>query len=208
MKAQTIKIPQQFQKVWSTIRTKTNYFIKKIAGMDKYEKIVVVWVLLLLVLLIVSPLMIVSPNTTTVSSSYGFLLSLSFLKSFILIVWSLSIVLLRSLHKKTKIFIIERLWFQGNKYFVTVMLLWISLASLIALGETMWLLSDYTTVVQLTTMYYVIQILLIILFAFCLFMIFSSHHHKFKGHVVSYHGKKSQESTTEWWLFESVYHDE
>lgn len=92
---------------------------------------------------------------------------------------------------------------------ITVILLAISLWSFMTLWETIGLLWDYTTVVKLTMMYYIIQIVLIVLFAFCLFIIFSSQHYKFKWHVVGYHGKKSSDTQSiEWWLFDNVYHDE
>lgn len=209
MKAQS-KVSQKLQNILSLFVMYFRYFLKKIASMDKYEKIIIIGVLVVLVLVIFFPIMLISPNTTNISTSFWFLLSLSFVKSFVLIVGSLGIVLLRSFNKKVKIFVIEKLWFQGNKYLINVLLLWLSLGSFVSLGETIGLLSDYTTVVKLTSIYYIIQIFLIILVAFCLFMIFSSHHHKFKGHVVWYHWRKkmNEEDNNEWWLFDDVYHED
>lgn len=89
------------------------------------------------------------------------------------------------------------------------LLLFVSLGGFISLGESIALVWKYTTVVKLTSIYYIIQILLIVLLAFCMFMIFTSHHQKFKGHVVWYHGRrKHEQETNEWWLFDEVYHDE
>lgn len=213
MKAQSIKVPKIPMKVqqwlWF-IHTNFLYFLRKLWTMDKYEKIVVIAVLFIVALLLFSPMMLISPNTTAVTSSYGFLLSFAFIKSFVLIIGSLVAVLLWSLNKKTKIFVIEKLWFQGNKYLITIFLLFISLSSFVSIGETIGLLADYTTVVKLTMIYYVVQILLIVVLAFCIFLIFSSQHKKFKWHVVWYHGRKERENNndSEWSLFNEVYHDD
>lgn len=209
MKAQNTRLNNNLQRVWKTLMIKLRYFVKKIASMEKYEKIIVIGVLISLAILVVSPLLVLSPNTSINSSSYVFLFSFSFIKSFILIIGSLLFILLRSFNKKVKIFVIEKLWFQGNKYVITVLLLAVSLSALFAIGDSIWLLANYTTVAKLTAMYYVSQILLIVLFAFTLFMIFSSHHNTFKWHVVWYHGKRSDEKNDpDGWLFDGVYHDE
>ncbi len=213
MKAQSIKapkIPVQFQQGLWFVHTTFRRLFRKLKVMDKYEKIVVISVIVIIALLIFSPLMVISPNTTAMNTSYGFLLSFSFVKSFVLVVWSLVCVLLWSLHKKTKIFVIEKLWFQGNKYLITIFLLWISLGSFIGMGEAIGLLSEYTTVVKTTMIYSLVQILLIVVLAFCVFLIFSSQHKTFKGHVVGYHGRREKEAASdhEWNLFNGVYHDE
>ena len=209
MKAQNTRINNKIQKIWNSIMMKLRYFVKKISSMEKYEKVMVVWVLIALAILLVSPLLVLSPNTSITSSSYVFLFSFSFIKSFFLIIGSLIVILLWSFNKRVKIFVIEKLWFQGNKYIITVLLLAISLSALFSIGDSIWLLSNYTTVAKLTVMYYISQILLIVLFAFTLFLIFSSHHNKFRWHVVWYHGKKADErNDVDWWLFDEVYHDE
>ncbi len=85
MRAQS-KVSQQFQNIFSLMVMRLRYFLKRIASMDKYEKIIVIGVLVVLALLIFSPLMVISPNTTYITSSYGFLFSLAFIKSFVLII--------------------------------------------------------------------------------------------------------------------------
>ena len=209
MKAQNLRIADKMQGLWSSLLIKARYFLRKISSMEKYEKIVVIWVLATLVILLLSPVLVLSPNTSITSSSYVFLLSLAFIKSFILIIGSLLAIVLWSFNKKVKIFVIEKLWFQGNKYVITSLLLAVSLSTLLAIWDSVGLLWDYTTVAKLTVMYYIGQILLIVLFAFTLFLIFSSHHNKFRWHVVWYHGKKVYEKNDpDWWLFDEVYHDE
>lgn len=149
--------------LWTQIVRGFTIVAKKLRTMDLYEQIMVIGVFVTLCILLCSPLVVISPNIPDVKPSYGYLLSLPFIKSCLILVIALVMVLLVFLHKKIKLFIIETLGFQGNKYLLIVFLLGIALASFFSLGESLALVADYTTVIQLTTMFYVIQILLIAL---------------------------------------------
>ncbi len=210
MKSKTSYIMNLFLGALSYCTYQVKRFVKKISFMDRYDKVIAIGILVVLALLIFSPFMIISPNTSAITTSYRFLLSLSFIKSFIIIVWPLLIILLLLFNKRTKLLFIERFWFQGNLHLISVLLLAISLSNLVALGEAIKLVSDYTTVVKLTSMYYILQILLIVLLSFCIFIIFSTQHLHYRGHVVGYHGKnwsKKNESESGG-LFDEVQHDE
>lgn len=178
--------------------------------MDIYERVVVLITIVLLMVIVFTPMMIISPNTTEIVSSYGFFFSYAYLKSFVLMVGALTLIILWSFNKAVKVFIVEKLGFQGNKYLITALLLGIVLANFVGIGESISLLSEYTTVIKLTTLYYIVQIVLVLELALCVFLIFSDQHQKFRGHVVGYHGKRSldhheKEGST---LFDGVYHDE
>lgn len=192
------------------LKRRLSRFWKQLLLIDKYERIVIVGVMIVLVMILFLPIIILSHHTDTMSKSYLFLFSFSFIKSFILIVGSLVLIILRWLHKRTKLFIVETLWFQGNRYIITFLLWLVVLANFVWIGETVAIIENFTTVVKLTSIFYLIQILLILLIAFSLFMIFSSRHGKFQWRVMWYHTKAKQ---SDWkdsrtWLFENVHHSQ
>gem|GEM_PF-6562403 len=68
---------------------------------------------------------------------------------------------MRHLNINFRNYIIDSIGFQKNTYLFSLFLLFIPLASLMGLGEMNSLLTDYTMMLRMHTMYYVIQILLV-----------------------------------------------
>ncbi len=165
--------------------------IKKIRSMDMYEQYFVIAIIAITALLVISPLMVLSPNDPTESSHLVFLIgTMSFFKSTILIIASMVILVLRHLSTSLKAYIMEYLWFSQNPYIFSLFCLLIATASIMGLGETVALLRGYTTMLSMTTMYYIIQILLIVAVGYCIFMLIYARQGWFSWHVVGYAPKQ------------------
>lgn len=185
--------------------------MRKFAIMDRYERLVAIAIWLLFFIILVFPLIKASPNDMVESGSrYVFLLTeTSLWKSFICIEGSLALLLLWLFNNRFKTFVVESLWFQGNDYLFTTLLLLITISSIFTLWEVVSFLSNYTMILTFTPLYYVVQILLILVIAWCMYMIFAQPTHRFRGHVVWYHGKKDdREQQSDGSLFDSLHHDE
>ena len=68
-------------------------------------------------------------------------------------------------------YIVEYVGFNNNLYLFSFFLLFSMLASFMSLGEMNNILSDYTTMLRMHSMYYVLQIILIVLVGYCIYML-------------------------------------
>ncbi len=181
--------------------------------MDVDEGILVLGVWFVALLVLFTPLITIYPNDLIDSwSQYVFLITnFSLFKSFLLIEGSLCIILFWSLHNNFRTYIVEKLGFQGNAYLFSSFLLAISLSNIIGMGEIVKVFDVYTTVLTLTPLYYIVQIVLIMLLWLCLYILIYKQKSQFRWHVVSYHGKRQidKDSTMDGGaLFGSLHHDE
>lgn len=185
------------------IKSLSRFFVRifqsiysRIMVMDKYEQVFVVGLLCLTILLFVSPLMILSPNDDSASSEFVFLLSkIQLLKSTLVILFWLFLTLAWHLHTSFKNYVIEYIGFDRNPYLFSFFLLFSVLASVMSLWDMTNVFADYTTILRMHTMYYVIQIALILMVWFCLYMLIHQSQGGFNWHIVGYGAKKSHSST-------------
>lgn len=184
---QSSRLHHFWQRSYRLVRYYIQDAIKKIRSMDMYEQYFVIYGMIVTVLVIFSPIMILSPNDPTQSSHYIFLIgTMSFFKSTLVILASLIVLILWHLSTNWKAYIMEYLWFSQNPYIFSAFCLLVATASVMGLGETVSLLRGYTTMLAMTTMYYVIQIMLIIAVGYCIFMVIYARQGWFSGHVVGY----------------------
>ncbi len=179
--------------------------------MDKYEKLLIAWSLIVFLIVLLTPLLIVSSNNLTDQwLQYIFLIAnFSLWKSFVVIEGSIFLSFLWLFHNQFKVYIVENLWFQWNNYLFLCVFYFIAMASFISVGEIVNLFSSYTMVIQLTPLYYIAFIIIILLFTLCLYLsIYYTSNKKFKWYVW-YHGKKENiDTTSDWSLFNSLNHDD
>lgn len=181
---------------------------KKIMIMDRYEQVFVISLLVVTLLFMVSPLMILSPNETDSSRQYIFLLwNLQFIKTALVIFFWLFLTLAWHLNITVKNYIIEYIWFNRNPYLFSFFLLFAVLSVLMSLGEMNSIVSDYTTMLHMHLMYYIIRILLTCIVWFCVYMLLYSSHGEFKWTVVWYHSKQPSHASQDdemQWLFDNL----
>lgn len=188
---------KKYIKRWTRSLSASLYDVySRVLVMDKYEQWFVIGLLALTVLTIISPLMVLSPNDDASSTQFIFLIGrIQLLKTTLVVLVWLILTLSRHLNTKFKNYIIEYVWFDKNPYLLSFFLLFAVLSSVMSLGDINNVLSDYTTMLHMHTMYYVIQIILITLAGFCVYMLIHDSQWWFTGHVVGYNSKKSSFSS-------------
>lgn len=180
---------------------------QKIMIMDIYERVFIIWLLVIFFLVIVSPIMILSPNNdTSFSTQYIFLIGkVQLMKTSLVILIGLSLTLTWHLSTRMRSYIIEYIWFNNNRYLFSFFLLFAALASLMSLGEMNNLLMDYTTMLRMHTMYYIVQILLIVTVWYCIYMIIYQWQWWFKGTIVWHNQRHSSQKEEDMqWLFDNL----
>lgn len=204
-------IQQNFNRIQSLLHVFVKNIIRKIKIMDIYEKLFVFGLFSSVFLLLFTPLFSISPNDVIENGLQYIFLSTSFvfIKTFLIILWSLILVWFFIFHLRFKTYMIETLWFQGNPYLIHFLFLSIALSGFIVMGEMTNLLSTYTTILKLTAFYYIIQIILILMLGLSLYMIVNKKQRHYKGHIVGYHGKHSQnQDNNSAGLFDNIRHTE
>jgi hypothetical protein len=185
---------------------------KKLHSMHSYDKILVTGTLFVLVLCMLSPLMILSSNTSLDEwPQYVFLITNIVLrKSFVILIWSLLSILMWFFNNKFKTYIVENLWFQGDNYFIVLLLLLFAWSTFVWFWDIVSLLTTYTMILKLTLFYYIALIVIVLLLSLVIYLLFYKSNKYFRWHVVWYHGKKSQEvsHSADWSLFDSLQHDD
>lgn len=182
---------------------------KKIMTMDIYERVFVVSLLVFSVLIIISPLMILSPNDDAAfTAEYIFLIGkVQFLKTaLVMLVW-LFLTITWHLSTQMRSYIVEYVGFNNNLYLFSFFLLFSMLASFMSLGEMNNILSDYTTMLRMHSMYYVLQIILIVLVGYCIYMLLYQSQSWFKWTIVWYQQKSSwskHQDDDMQWLFDNL----
>lgn len=181
------------------------HFIHHIMMLERKEQVYVIGSLFLLVLAIVSPLMVLSPNEDSSSGWYIFLLTISLFKTMCVVVWALLTNVVRHLNINFRNYIIDSIGFQKNTYLFSLFLLFIPLASLMGLGEMNSLLTDYTMMLRMHTMYYVIQILLVAQIGYTIYLMLENAQGWYKGTIVWYHPQSTTKSDDDMqWLFDNI----
>ncbi len=195
------KYLSRFSRVFSSILDESYH---RILLMEYYERYFVIGLIVTFLLALCSPLMILSPNDGA-DSSYIFLLNLQLLKTMIVVLGPIGFAISWHISVRVKNYVIEYIGFEKNIYLLSLLLLFWSTASIISLWEMNSILTDYTTMLKMHTMYYVIQIMFISLIAYCFYLLSYQAQGWFKGHVMWYSPKNRSENHDDMqWLFENL----
>lgn len=184
--------------------------LKILQWLTLYERIIVISVWVIWIIMLIFPVFLVSPNQEPIREKYIFLWSWPLIKIFIISILSGITILMWYLNLSLEKIVREQLWFQGNKNLFTIFLLIIILSNIVAIGDTISLFQNYTTIVKLTIPYYVIQILLLVVLFVTGILLFTWSKSTIHWRVVGY--RLGDRNTSSWkndtWLFSDVQHTE